>query len=114
MREKDYAYKQAKRFTINNTNQDVWISNKHLLMDGTIRKEANLDYIISKARLQNNLKYAGLESEDKKLIKKLATLTVKKSADYLNTIVKALKDSGFTVVQEQDGLIEDIYIIAEK
>lgn len=48
------------------------------------------------------------------MIKKLATLTVKKSADWSNTIVKALKEAGFTVVQEQDGLIEDIYIIAEK
>ena len=47
------------------------------------------------------------------MIKKLATLTVKKSADWSNTVVKALKESGFTIVQEQDGFIEDIYIIAE-
>ena len=47
------------------------------------------------------------------MIKKLATLTVRKSADYSNTVVSALKKSGFTVVLEQDGLIEDIYIIAE-
>ena len=47
------------------------------------------------------------------MIKKLATLKVKRSADYANTVVSALKESGFTVVQEQDGLIEDIYIIAE-
>ena len=48
------------------------------------------------------------------MIKKLATLTVVKSKDYNNTVVNALKDAGFTVVQEQDGLIEDKYIIAEK
>lgn len=47
------------------------------------------------------------------MIKKLAELKVKKSADYSNTVVKALKEAGFTVVQEQDGFIEDIYIIAE-
>ena len=48
------------------------------------------------------------------MIKKLATLIVTKSNDYKNTIVKALKEAGFTVVQEQDGFIEDKYIIAEK
>ena len=48
------------------------------------------------------------------MIQKLATLTVKRSADYANTVVKALKDAGFTVVLEQDGSIEDTYIIAEK
>ena len=47
------------------------------------------------------------------MIKKLATLTVKRSADYSNTVVKALKESGFTVVLDYDGLIEDTYIIAE-
>lgn len=61
----DYAYKKAKRFIINNTNQNVWIPNKHLLEDGTIRKNTNLDYIICKARIQNKLKYAGLESEER-------------------------------------------------
>lgn len=47
------------------------------------------------------------------MIKKLATLTVRKSADYYNTVVKALKEAGFTIVQEYDGLTEDVYIIAE-
>jgi len=46
------------------------------------------------------------------MIKKLATLTVEKSADYLNTVAKALKESGFTIVQDYDGLTKDIYIIA--
>ena len=60
---KDYTNRKAKRFIINNTNQNIWIPNKHLLEDGTIRKNTNLDYIISKARIQNKLKYAGLEKE---------------------------------------------------
>ena len=46
--------------------------------------------------------------------KKLAELTVRKSADYFNNVVKALEDAGFTVIQEQDGLIEDKYVIADK
>jgi hypothetical protein len=48
------------------------------------------------------------------MIRELAILTVKKSVDYSNSVVKALKESGFTVVLEHDGLIEDRYIIAEK
>ena len=48
------------------------------------------------------------------MIRELAILMVKKSADYSNTVVSALKKSGFTVVLEQDGLIEDRYIIAER
>lgn len=58
---KDYTYKKAKRYVINDTNQNVWIPNKHLMEDGTIIKGANLDYIIRGARKQHKLKYAGLE-----------------------------------------------------
>ena len=47
------------------------------------------------------------------MYKKLAELTVKKSADYYNKVVKALEDAGFTVIQEQDGLIEDKYVIGD-
>lgn len=58
---KDYSAKKAKRFTINGTNQNVWIPNKHLLNDGTIRKGENLDYIFRFAR--NQLTYAGITWE---------------------------------------------------
>lgn len=47
------------------------------------------------------------------MIKKLATLTVRKNVDWSNTVVKALKEAGFIIVQELDGIIEDTYIIAE-
>lgn len=57
----DYPRKKAKRYVINGTNQNVWIPNKHLLKDGTIKEDANIDYIIAKARIQHKLKYAGLE-----------------------------------------------------
>ena len=55
---KDYPFRKAKRFTINDTNQNVWIPNKHLLEDGTIRPGENLDYVFRKA--QNQLTYAGI------------------------------------------------------
>ena len=55
---KDYPFRKAKRFTLNGTNQNVWIPNKHLLEDGTIRPGENLDYVFRKA--QNQLTYAGV------------------------------------------------------
>jgi hypothetical protein len=48
---------KAKRFTINGTNQNVWIPNKHLMEDGTIKPNENIDYIFRKAKWQ--LKIAG-------------------------------------------------------
>lgn len=53
-----YGNKNAKRFAINMTNQNVWIPNKHLEKDGTIRAGENIDYIFRKA--QNQLRYAGI------------------------------------------------------
>lgn len=44
--------RKAKRFTINHTNQNVWIPNKHLEDDGTIKTGENLDYIFRKAKRQ--------------------------------------------------------------
>ena len=48
----------AKRYTINNTNQNVWIPNKHLMPDGTIKENENIDYIFRKAIRQ--LEIAGI------------------------------------------------------
>lgn len=53
-----YGNRNAKRFTINHTNQNVWIPNKHLTEDGTIIKGENIDYIFRKA--QNQLTLAGI------------------------------------------------------
>ena len=47
---KDYKDKKAKRFTINGTNQNVWIPNKHLLKDDTIKKGEDIDYIFINAK----------------------------------------------------------------
>ena len=53
---RNYIGYDAKRFTINDTNQNVWIPNKHLEEDGTIKESENLNYIFFKA--QNQLRYA--------------------------------------------------------
>ena len=49
-----------------------------------------------------------------RIVKRLAILTVTKSTDYSNKVVNALKEAGFTVIQEQDGFIEDKYVIGDK
>ena len=54
----DYHTKKAKRFTMNGTNQNVWIPNQYLLEDGTINPEANLDFVFFN-RL-NQIKLSGL------------------------------------------------------
>lgn len=50
-----YDNYNAKRFIINNTNQNVWIPNKHLTENGTIKENENLDYIFRKAQRQLTL-----------------------------------------------------------
>lgn len=56
--DRKYGNKSAKRFTINGTNQNVWIPNKHLSDDGTIKEEENIDYVFRKAKRQ--LELAGI------------------------------------------------------
>lgn len=56
--DRNYYGMRAKRFTINDTNQNVWIPNKHLTEDGVIKQGENLDYIFRKA--QNQLRIAGI------------------------------------------------------
>ena len=43
---------KAKRFTLNGTNQNVWIPNKHLQPDGTLIEDENIDYVFRKAQRQ--------------------------------------------------------------
>lgn len=54
---RNYIGRKAKRYTINGTNQNVWIPIKHLNDDGSIKEGENLDYIFRKA--QNQLMIAG-------------------------------------------------------
>ena len=55
---RNYQGYNAKRFTINHTNQNVWIPNKHLMDDGTIKPEENIDYVFRKAK--RKLEIAGV------------------------------------------------------
>lgn len=57
-----YLSNKAKRYAINETNQNIWIPNKHLEEDGTIKQGENLDYIFIKAAKMKKLKYAGINS----------------------------------------------------
>ena len=57
-----YRSDKAKRYAINETNQNVWIPNKHLEENGTIKQGENLDYIFIKAAKMKKLKYAGVNS----------------------------------------------------
>lgn len=48
----DNAAGHAKRFTLGGTNQNVWIPNKHLHPDGTLKEGENIDYVFRKAQRQ--------------------------------------------------------------
>lgn len=52
---RDYTGYNAKRFTMNGTNQNVWIPNKHLEPDGTIRAGEDIDYVFRRAQRQLEL-----------------------------------------------------------
>ena len=45
--------------------------------------------------------------------KKLAQITVSKSADYYGKVVKALEDAGFVLVLDMETTTERYYIVAE-
>lgn len=47
-----YDGRKAKRYTINHTNQNVWIPNKHLSDDGTIKSGEDIDYVFCKRKLE--------------------------------------------------------------
>ncbi|BEU14739.1 hypothetical protein [Bacillus phage CM1] len=54
---REYGDRKAKRFTLGGTNQNVWIPNKHLEEDGSIKKGENIDYVFR--RSQRQLELAG-------------------------------------------------------
>ena len=56
--DRKYSHYKAKRYTLNNTNQNVWIPNKHLEEDGTIKEGEDIDYVFRKA--QRQLELAGI------------------------------------------------------
>ncbi|GGF73143.1 hypothetical protein GCM10010912_17930 [Paenibacillus albidus] len=46
---RNYTGYAAKRYLLNNTSQNVWIPNKHLEHDGTIKQGEDLDYVFRNA-----------------------------------------------------------------
>lgn len=58
---RNYTGRKAKRFAINGTNQNVWIPNKYLEPDGTIKSGEDIDYVFRKS--QNQLRHAGIVQE---------------------------------------------------
>ena len=62
----DYPIKKAKRFTINGTNQNIWIPNKHLKADGTIKDGENIDYIINSLEFKHKLSLTNKEKSSSK------------------------------------------------
>lgn len=57
--ENHFSRLQAKRFTINDTNQNVWIPNCFLEPDGSIKTGVNIDFVFYKSKRQ--LELAGIE-----------------------------------------------------
>ena len=55
---RNYVGYKAKRFLLNDTNQNVWIPNKHTEANGTIKNGENLDYIFNKTK--SKLELAGI------------------------------------------------------
>lgn len=55
---REYWTRNAKNYAINNTNQTVWIPNRHLLEDGTIKQDEDIDYVFRK--IKNQLNNAGI------------------------------------------------------
>jgi hypothetical protein len=52
---RNYEGYAAKRYLLNRTSQNVWIPNKHLEKDGTIKDNEDLDYVFRKAQRQLEL-----------------------------------------------------------
>jgi len=70
---------RASRFSINETNQNLWIPNKHLDDNGLIKAGQNIDYVIVSSH--NQIRCSGLfpeffeERMERKPLKELSTLT---------------------------------------
>lgn len=55
IRRPDYYEKRAKRYTINGSNQNIWIPNQFLHEDGTIKSYANLSFIFNSEEFRNKV-----------------------------------------------------------
>lgn len=59
----DYHIKKARRFVLNDTNQNVWIPCQYLEKDGTIKPDVNIDFVFMKSKKKFEL--AGLREQYK-------------------------------------------------
>lgn len=61
---RNYVNRKAKRFTLFNTSQNVWIPNYYLKEDGTIKDNINLDFIFKTNKVKRRVKNAkaGIET----------------------------------------------------
>lgn len=50
--DRGYGNAKARRFTINNTNQNCWIPLKHLEVNGTIKSNEDIDYVVFRSKRQ--------------------------------------------------------------
>lgn len=57
--DRGYGNAKARRFTVNGTNQNVWIPCKHLEIDGTIKNGEQIDYVFAQSKRQ--LELAGVK-----------------------------------------------------
>ena len=60
---RDYGTQRAKRFLLGkekNNHQNVWIPNIYLNDDGTVKPDANIDFVFKQAYYQNKFEYAGI------------------------------------------------------
>lgn len=57
--DRGYGAAKARRFTINGTNQNCWIPCKHLEVDGTLKPNQDIDYVIISSKHQ--FRIAGVE-----------------------------------------------------
>ena len=61
IRRVDYNFQKARRFLIGKSNQNVWIPNCYLELDGTLKENINIDFVFKKAYIQKKLEYAKID-----------------------------------------------------
>lgn len=54
----DYHVSKAKRYTLNGTNQNIWIPNVYTNVDGSLKKNVDIDFIFKKSF--NQLRISGI------------------------------------------------------
>ena len=61
-----YSGKNAKRFELGKRKygQNIWIPNKYLHEDGTLKPNINIDFVIRQAHKQKKLKHAHIDIEN--------------------------------------------------